>query len=193
MYFCLINFAPYTINKMASSILSGTPAQLAVVASALKSAVVQPNGTTSIIDFRTDIDASGGVHAAHFMTGSVGGGGLAPLHYQCFLYDPVTNDASGAAPFDELWDGYSIGNNVGIMRINRGLIAPTRVGTVTGNGATPVDVSCPSIGAGSQVAFGLLAASALPAAAPTVSDIEPNLGFSVVAAAGAIYQYEVIG
>ena len=179
---------------MASVLLSGTPAALTVSATELQNASVQPNGEgTSILDFRTDLDASGGVHLTHYMVGSTGGGGLAPRHYQCFLYDPVANDASGAAPFDELWDGYSIGNNVGIMRINRGLIAPTRVGTVVGEGATAVDVSCPSIGVGSQVVFGLLAAPALPAAAPTVSAIEPNLGFSVVAEAGAVYQYEVIG
>jgi hypothetical protein len=78
------------------------------------------------------------------------------------------------------------------MAINRNVMFPSRVGTFTGNGATPVVLAVPSIGAGSQVLCAFLAGPTLPAAAPVVT-LDPTIGFSVVAAAGAIYQYEVIG
>lgn len=175
---------------MASSILSGTPASLAAP---LQTAAILPVNGVSTLTLRTDIDSSGGVKVAHFMSGSFNGGGIQPRHYQCFLYDPIENDASGQGSFDELWDGYSIGNNVGIVAMNRGLIFGSRVGTFTGNGVSPVVVPVPSIGAQSQVLCALLAGPTLPASAPVITTIAPTVSFSVVAATGAVYQYEVIG
>ena len=152
----------------------------------LISPLVVPSASQAAATLGLNNGASPATFVEHYMT-KTAGGGLSANHYQAFLYGAsVGGDNDG-----EIFDVYGLGNNWTVMSMNRGFpLDPARLGTFTGTGA-PINIAVPSIVAGSRVGVAFVA-GALPGAVPVVV-ITPNVGFSVNAAAGAIYNYEVVG
>ncbi len=125
-------------------------------------------------------------YVAHYMSRNTDEG-LIANHYQAFLYG-VPVGGNGVA---EIFDVAGLGNNWAIMSMNRGgPLDAARMGSFTGTGAA-LNVAVPSIVAGSLVRLAFVAGP-VALAVPAVV-ITPNVGFSVNALAGAIYNYEVVG
>jgi hypothetical protein len=130
--------------------------------------------------------ATPATYVEHYMV-KTSGGGLSANHYQAFLYGASV----GGNNIGQIFDAYGLGNNWAALSMNRGNpLDAARMGSFTGTGAV-VNVAVPSISANSQVRVAFVG-GALPAAAPVIV-VTANVGFSHNAAAGAIYQYEVVG